>query len=225
MQLGLGDGQDVAETTFCRSSGHTESWELKVVITIAVLLFLLPFLMYHIFLFSKKIQLFPLKARGPRLAILQMIYFVLLNLIPLAVEGLVSAGVHWRDESKKYVARSFLKSLYFLTRVSVNLIYVHRTLLIYANWRVPLDKLYNRFWAVFGNETRSMIVAVADQAFLMLQSLLLIVFTALSDVLVTGFSSLDIYRESNETWYIVFNPTLVEIAENFVLIGCLYVLR
>lgn len=158
MNLRIGESQEYPETTFCRSNGHNEIWEVRVIIAVIVLLVLLPFLMYHTFLFSKKIQLFPLKARGPRLALLQMIYFVLINLIPLAVEGLVSAGVKWNDPNKKNVSRRFLKSLYFLTRTSVNLIYIHRTLLIYANWRVPLDKLYNKFWAIFGHEIRSIIV-------------------------------------------------------------------
>lgn len=47
----------------------------------------------------------------------------------------------------------------------------------------------------------------------------------MSDILVTGFSSLDIYRETNETWYVIFNPTVIEIAENCILILCYYVLR
>lgn len=225
MNLQIGDSEDNPETTFCRSSGHKEAWETRVIITIIVLLFLLPFLMYQIFLFSKKIQLFPLKARGPRLALLQMIYFILLNLVPLAVEGLVSAGVDWKDGNKKHVARSFLKSLYFLTKTSVNFIYIHRTLLIYANWRVPIDNLYNKFWAVFGNEVRSIIVRLYDKAFLMVQAVLLVFFTSISDILVTGFSSLDIYRSTDEDWYIIFNPTMIEIFENGMLIVCFYVLR
>lgn len=159
MNLRIGEGQeDIQETAFCRSSEYTESWELRLVIAILVLLAVLPFLMYQIFLFSKKIQLFPLKARGPRLALLQMIYFILLNIIPLAVEGLISIKNPWKEPNKTYQSRNFLKALYFSTRTSVNLIYIHRTLLVYANWKVPLDKLYNRFWTIFGHEVRSIIV-------------------------------------------------------------------
>jgi hypothetical protein len=146
------------ETAFCKSSGHQESWELRVIISLLVLLFLMPFMMYNIWSFSKKIQLFPLKARAPRLALIQMIYFVLLNLVPLCVEGLVALDIHWEKPDKKYLSRSFLKAIYFLIRSSVMLIYVQRTLLIYANWKVPMDQLYNLFWRVFGNENRSITV-------------------------------------------------------------------
>lgn len=59
----------------------------------------------------------------------------------------------------------------------------------------------------------------------MIQAIFLVFFTTISDVLVTGFSSLDIYRSSDEIWYIIFNPTVVEILENCILIGCYYVLR
>ena len=53
----------------------------------------------------------------------------------------------------------------------------------------------------------------------------MILFTSISDILVTGFSSLDVYKSANDTWYVVFNPTVVEIAENCLLIVCYYVLR
>ena len=59
----------------------------------------------------------------------------------------------------------------------------------------------------------------------MAQAAMLVFFTSISDILVTGFSSLDIYRASDETWYIIFNPTAVEIFENCILIICYYVLR
>ncbi len=59
----------------------------------------------------------------------------------------------------------------------------------------------------------------------MVQAALLVFFTSISDILVTGFSSLDIYRSSDETWYIIFNPTVVEIFENCILIICYYILR
>lgn len=223
--LALDEKADVAETTFCRSEGHSEPWGLRVIITILVLLMLMPFLMYNVFLFSKKIQLFPLKARGPRLVLLQMIYFVLLNLIPLAIEGLVSSEIINWGKSDRSSLRNFLKGIYFLTRISVNLIFIHRTLLIYANWKVPLDSLYNRFWAIFGNEIRSIIVDFRDKAFLLMQGVLLIFFIAVADYLATGFSSLDIYRANNQNWYFIFNLTLIEIVENCVLLLCFYVLR
>lgn len=152
------DYKSTAETAFCKSNGHQESWELRVLISILILMFLLPVIMYNIWSFSRKIQLFPLKARGPRLALIQMIYFVLLNLLPLAVEGLVTAEMHWDNPDKKYLSRSFIKAIFFLVRFSVYLIYVLRTLLIYANWKVPMDQLYNWFWTVFGNENRSITV-------------------------------------------------------------------
>ena len=161
MELGVGGDTDIAETTFCRSNGHNTEWDIRVVVAIFILMLIQPVLMFNIFTFSKKIQLFPLKARGPRLVLLQMIYFMLLNIIPLAVEGMVSSEIHWNDPKHKYVSRSFLKALYFMIRWSVNLIYLHRTLLIYANWKVPMDTLYNKFWRFFGNELRSIIVGTS----------------------------------------------------------------
>lgn len=158
MNIVVGDAPDVREAAFCRSSGRQESLDIQVVIAIFVLLLALPLLMYSIFVFSKKIQLFPLKARGPRLVLLQMIYFVLLSLIPLIVEVILASNTTWDKPNRTYISRRFLKAFYFLVRVSVNMIYVHRTLLIYANWKVPLDSLYNKFWTIFGNETRSLIV-------------------------------------------------------------------
>ena len=157
MELGE-EYKTIAETAFCKSDGHHESWELRVLISILILMFLLPVIMYNIWSFSRKIQLFPLKARGPRLALIQMIYFVMINLLPLAVEGFISADMHWDNPEKKYLTRSFLKAAFFLVRFSVNLIYIFRTLLIYANWKVSMDHLYNWFWAVFGNENRCITV-------------------------------------------------------------------
>lgn len=216
---------NVAETVFCKSNGHSESWELRVIVSLLVVILALPFMMLNIWKFSKKIQLFPLKARAPRLALVQMIYLVLLNLIPLCVEGLVAIDIHWDQPDKKYISRSILKALYFLIRSSVMLLYVQRTLLVYANWKVPLEQLYNLFWRIFGNETRSIMVSINHQAFASIQVLLLIVFTAASDNIVTGFSSLDIYKPSKKDWYLFFNPTFVEMVEGLALLLCFYCLR
>lgn len=164
--------QGVAETVFCKSTGHQESWELRVIISLLVIMLVIPFMMYNIWSFSKKIQLFPLKARAPRLALIQMIYFVVLSLVPLCVEGLVAADVHWDKPDKKYLLRGFLKAIYFLIRSSVMLIYVQRTLLVYANWKVSMEQLYNLFWRVFGNENRSIIVGYSHSGFYFHPSLL-----------------------------------------------------
>lgn len=59
----------------------------------------------------------------------------------------------------------------------------------------------------------------------MLQVVFLIVFTIMSDIIVTGFSSLDIYRHSDQDWYILFNPTFLEIIETVTLLVCYYILR
>lgn len=216
---------NVAETVFCKSNGHHESWELRVIVSMLVVILLLPFMMFNIWSFSKKIQLFPLKARAPRLALIQMIYLVLLNLVPLCVEGLIVADIHWDKPDKKYMSRSFLKAVYFLIRSSVMMIYVHRTLLIYANWKVPMEQLYNLFWRVFGNENRSIIVGQHHQAFVFMQVFLLVLFTTISDYIVTGFSSLDIYQHADQDWYIFLNPTFLEIIEGCTLLLCFYSLR
>jgi hypothetical protein len=225
MELGSGDEKSIGETTFCRSNEHNAEWDIRVVIAIFLLMIILPVLMFNIFAFSKKIQLFPLKARGPKLVLLQMIYFILLNIVPLAVEGLVSSDIDWKSGSHKYVSRSFFKALYFMIRWSVNFIYLHRTLLIYANWRIPLDSLYNKFWMIFGNELRSIIVGITDKAFLLFQALSLVALVLMSDVIVTGFSSLDIYKEGDATWYVVFNPTFFAVVECSLLMACYYALR
>ena len=68
-------------------------------------------------------------------------------------------------------------------------------------------------------------LALTNKAFLLLQIALVIFFTSISDNIVTGFSSLDIYRSSRQIWYLIFNPTTYEILENTSLIACYYVLR
>ena len=58
-----------------------------------------------------------------------------------------------------------------------------------------------------------------------MQVVLLIFFTIMSDIIVTGFSSLDIYRHADQDWYILLNPTFVEMMETTLLLVCYYILR
>lgn len=67
--------------------------------------------------------------------------------------------------------------------------------------------------------------ALLTKFFVLIQVVLLIVFTIMSDIIVTGFSSLDIYRHSDQEWYILLNPTFLEILETTILLACYYALR
>lgn len=169
--------------------------------------------------FSRKIQLFPLKGRGPRLALIQMTYFVLLNLIPVTVEVLVASGISWEDDKKSHFSQDFLKGLYFTVRISCYLIVVLRTVLVYANWKIPLEVLLAPVWRVLGQEMKIILFLFAGQL------ALLVLSCVFADYYYTGFPSLDTYKESHQIGYKVFNLTYLAIAENALLLGCYYVLR
>lgn len=71
----------------------------------------------------------------------------------------------------------------------------------------------------------ALLQATLIQAFIFIQVFCLVIFTIASDCIVTGFSSLDIYRHADQDWYILLNPTFLEIFEGIVLLICFYVLR
>jgi|JFJP01.1.fsa_nt_gi chromate transport protein ChrA len=78
--------------------------------------------------FSRKTQLFPLKGRAPRFVVIQLIYFFMMNFIPVLTEVFLMVGVSWDKDSTDDIpmTRQFLKSIYFLFRMWCYLIYVHR---------------------------------------------------------------------------------------------------
>ncbi len=169
--------------------------------------------------FSRKIQLFPIKGRGPRLAMIQMIYFLLLNLIPVIIEVLSTAGITWDDDRKVHLSQDFLKGLYFTIRTGCYMIYALRTVLIYANWKIPMENLLRPLWQIFGNEMKIIVM------FFGLQLLLLIWACYFSDYFYTGYPSLDTFKESNQIGYVLVNLTWIEVIENLTLMTCFYMLR
>lgn len=146
-----------AETVICQQNYQTElTWQHVLLLVVSVSFILAA--LVGLWSFSKKTQLFPLKGRAPRFALLQMIYFVLLCLIPLLVEGLIASQVNWEGENQTYLSQVFLKALLSTVRTWAYLAYLFRTLVIYANWKVPFDKLKNQFWRVAGDELSSLLV-------------------------------------------------------------------
>lgn len=118
----------VAETAICQSN-YDGDRNVLIVLLYIVAIALVILGMFAAWMFSKKTQLFPLKGRAPRFAIIQMFYFILLNLIPLFVEGLIGLQINWNEDSgenKRYITRDFLKSMYFLLRFWCYLIYGFR---------------------------------------------------------------------------------------------------
>lgn len=148
-----------AETVICKQnyqSGNELTWQHIILLVVAVGTILTA--LFGVWSFSKKIQLFPLKGRAPRFVLLQMIYFILLCLIPLLVEGLIASEVNWEGDNQTYLSQVFLKALLSTVRTWVYLAYLFRTLLIYANWMVPFDKLKTRLWHIAGDELSSLLV-------------------------------------------------------------------
>lgn len=147
----------VAETVICRSAYDSDlNWPHLFLLCLAVALILAA--LFGIWKFSKKVQLFPLKGRAPRFVLVQMIYFLLLCIIPLLVEGLIASEVNWTGKTTVYLSQVFLKALYATVRTWAYLAYIFRTLVIYANWRVSFDKLKSSVWKVLGNELNSLMV-------------------------------------------------------------------
>lgn len=147
------------DTVICKQNyqNHSEiTWEHIILLVLSVGFILAA--LVGVWAFSKKIQLFPLKGRAPRFALLQMIYFILLCFIPLLVEGLVASEVNWEGQTQTYLSQVFLKALLSTVRTWVYLAYLFRTLIIYANWRVPFEKLKSQFWKVAGDELSSLLV-------------------------------------------------------------------
>jgi hypothetical protein len=125
--LGAGD-LNQAQTMIC-SSNYDQNRTVFVAFLFVLVAAVLVATFAFILIYSKKIQLFPLKGRAPRLSLIQMIYFVLLNFIPFFIEFLMILGVRWEDDSnpqKHFLAKDFLKALFTLIRVSCNLLYVQR---------------------------------------------------------------------------------------------------
>lgn len=125
----LGAGElNQAQTMIC-SSNYDKQHTVFVTFLFLLVALLLIATFGFILVYSKKIQLFPLKGRAPRLSLIQMIYFVLLNFIPFFIEFLMILGVRWEDDSnpqKHFLAKDFLKALYTLIRLSCNLLYIQR---------------------------------------------------------------------------------------------------
>lgn|SRR3990167_1944592 len=80
---------------------------------------------------NRKTALFPLKGRAPRLMVIQLIYYLILGILPIIVEFLEIVNVDWgktqdTTDTKQYATRRFLKTLIFLARFWVVLIYAFR---------------------------------------------------------------------------------------------------
>ena len=103
-----------------------EEWNSWLLICLACLILSLS--VHFTWKFSSKIQLFPLKGRAPRFVVIQLVYFIMLNFIPLLTEIFLRIGVNWKKESTAGVplTREFLKSFYSTMRLSCYLIYIHR---------------------------------------------------------------------------------------------------
>lgn len=152
----------VAEAVVCRQDFANSSYTLIVILNLLVLAIILG-LVAATLSFSKKIQLFPLKGRAPRLAILQMMSLIMLSALPLIVEGLVALEA-WPDpqDRRPSLSKNVVKAFYALCRANVYGLYGARGLIIYANWKVKFEKLRSGFWSVFGNEMNLMIVNFVD---------------------------------------------------------------
>lgn len=94
-----------------------------------------------------------------------------------------------------------------------------RTLIIYANWKVPMESLLTPSWKILGHEMKLIVL------FFVSQLLVLILSIILSGHYYTGFTSLDTFNQDNTAGYVIFNLTFIEILENGALIGCYYLLR
>jgi hypothetical protein len=105
---------------------HMKDWHVWTLLTAAFLVLLVA--LRFVWSFSKKTQLFPLKGRAPRFVVIQLIYFFMMNFVPLITEVFLKVGVSWEKERADDIpmTRQFLKSIYFLFRMWCYLIYVHR---------------------------------------------------------------------------------------------------
>ena len=148
-----------------------------------------------------------------------MIYFVALNLIPITTEVVLSSGMSWKDDKEVHLSQDLLKGFYFTIRVGCYSVYMLRTLIIYANWKVPMESLLTPYWRLFGHEMKLIVLFFTSQLVILILSIIL------SGHYYTGFVSLDTFNHDNVVGYVIFNLTFIEIIENSSLLGCYYLLR
>ena len=100
-----------------------------------------------------------------------------------------------------------------------------RTAIIYANWRVPFEKLKSVVWENFGTEIRSIVVGALEQIFIFEQIALFFLLFAFSKYFYSGYVSLDFFDPDFQLGYKVLNLTYLEMLENSAMLICFYVLR
>ena len=100
-----------------------------------------------------------------------------------------------------------------------------RTAIIYANWKVPFDRLKSVIWENFGTEIRSIVVSIPEQIFIFEQIALFFLLFAFSKYFYSGFVSLDFFDDDFRIGYKVLNLTYLEMFENSAMLICFYVLR
>jgi hypothetical protein len=119
-----------ASTIICYSN-HNEGRTFVVIALMILAIFVQLAVVYMTWSVNRKTALFPLKGRAPRLVVIQLIYYLLLGILPILVEFLEIVNVDWGNTEnssteKQYATRKFLKTLIFLARFSVVFIYTFR---------------------------------------------------------------------------------------------------
>jgi hypothetical protein len=108
--------------------------------------------------FSTKRNLFPIRERAPKLAIIQAISFCMITVIPYITEIVVALGVSWQADATSEIqfSRKFLKALYMTMRVLCYFVFLFRVLVIYTSWKLRNEDA--GMTRLFKNEDSSIVV-------------------------------------------------------------------
>lgn len=119
-----------ASTIICYTN-HYEGRVFVVTLLMILAIIIQIGVIYMTWSVNRKTALFPLKGRAPRLVIIQLIYYLILGILPIIVEFLEIVRVDWgktenNNQEKQYATRKFLKTLIFLARLWIIFIYAFR---------------------------------------------------------------------------------------------------
>lgn len=87
-------------------------------------------------IFVKRMSLFPIKERAPKLTLVQGIMFFMIVFIPYVSDFWVDSWSNIKSSEEIPWSRKILKSLYLSVRLFCYFIFGVRTIIIYSNWKL-----------------------------------------------------------------------------------------
>ena len=139
------NGHLVIHALICSNSYKTGN-ENTLITAHVVICFIFLLALICIGIFIKRMALFPIKERAPKLALLQGILFLMIVVIPYLSDFWVNSWAKADLADQIPMSRKFFKSFYLSMRLFCYFIFGIRTVIIYSNWKLGeyKDKKYGK---------------------------------------------------------------------------------